>query len=186
MPSQVLFVCGSANRMTHAQTDALTDAGLPLFRVPLHELCEPACPDAEQVLLERLRHSLQDGPAILAAPLARCESPVRGGMPPDIPGALGGLVRRLLTGLEQGSGRPVTNMTLVMTGGETALAVLERMDVQGLLLHRELLTGIAQASVTGGRWEGLSVVTKAGGFGRPDTLVHLLHNAFSHTSRSQS
>ena len=60
-----------------------------------------------------------------------------------------------------------------MTGGETAYAVLKRLG-DCLSLHAELLPGIALCVVRGGPWEGLKVITKAGGFGSPETLLELV------------
>lgn len=59
---------------------------------------------------------------------------------------------------------------LVATGGETARALLARAGITALDLHGALAPGVALAST---RWRGrlLNVVTKAGGFGQPDTLL---------------
>lgn len=58
---------------------------------------------------------------------------------------------------------------LVLTGGETARAVLEAMLVASVTLLRELAPGIALGYTTDGR--RLSVAIKAGGFGDPDALL---------------
>lgn len=58
---------------------------------------------------------------------------------------------------------------LVATGGETARAVLQAFGATGLRLVGELEAGVP-ASVTDD-WRGLPVITKAGAFGRPDTLL---------------
>ncbi|MCI1009991.1 four-carbon acid sugar kinase family protein [Pseudomonas oryzihabitans] len=59
---------------------------------------------------------------------------------------------------------------LMATGGETARALLAQAGITALDLHGALAPGVALAST---RWHGraLRVVTKAGGFGQPDTLL---------------
>ncbi len=58
---------------------------------------------------------------------------------------------------------------LVATGGETAHAVLQACGVTGLRLIGELEAGIPMSITTDGH--GLPVITKAGAFGQPDTLL---------------
>lgn len=62
---------------------------------------------------------------------------------------------------------------LVVTGGQTAVAVLAALDAEGLDLVGAPATGLALGYLRGGRYAGLPVVTKAGGFGDPDLLVAL-------------
>ena len=59
---------------------------------------------------------------------------------------------------------------LVATGGETARALLQAFGIPGLLLIGEVEPGIP-LSVTEGA-HPLPVVTKAGAFGSPETLLH--------------
>ncbi|HEV2604764.1 MAG TPA: four-carbon acid sugar kinase family protein [Microvirga sp.] len=58
---------------------------------------------------------------------------------------------------------------LIATGGETARAILTRSGVSGLRVRGEVEPGIPLSSALG--LSGLSVVTKAGAFGDPTTLI---------------
>lgn len=58
-----------------------------------------------------------------------------------------------------------------MTGGDTARGLLDRLGASGIDLISEVLPGIPFGTVNGGRRPGLRVVTKAGGFGRPEALA---------------
>ena len=62
---------------------------------------------------------------------------------------------------------------LFLSGGDTALAILERLGARGIRLEREMGSGLVFGSLMGGFMEGASVVTKAGAFGPPDALVKL-------------
>jgi uncharacterized protein YgbK (DUF1537 family) len=63
--------------------------------------------------------------------------------------------------------------TLLLTGGETAIAVLRTLGAGGLSLAGELEPGVALGTLVGGPLDGLGLVTKAGGFGDADTLVRV-------------
>ena len=57
---------------------------------------------------------------------------------------------------------------LVMTGGDTAVRIARRLGARGILLEGELEPGVPIGTLLGPR--PYRVVTKAGGFGTPDTL----------------
>jgi D-threonate/D-erythronate kinase len=58
---------------------------------------------------------------------------------------------------------------LVLTGGATAVGVARRLGASGIRLEGEVETGVPVGTLIGPR--AYPVVTKAGGFGGPDTLV---------------
>jgi uncharacterized protein YgbK (DUF1537 family) len=62
---------------------------------------------------------------------------------------------------------------LLVTGGETALAVCRALEATGLSLAGEIEPGLALGALLDGPFAGLPVITKAGGFGDPETLVRV-------------
>jgi uncharacterized protein YgbK (DUF1537 family) len=58
---------------------------------------------------------------------------------------------------------------MVLTGGATAVGVARRLGASGIRLEGEVEAGIPIGALIGPR--PYRVVTKAGGFGGPDTLV---------------
>ncbi|MEM2926145.1 MAG: four-carbon acid sugar kinase family protein [Candidatus Bathyarchaeia archaeon] len=60
---------------------------------------------------------------------------------------------------------------LILSGGETAFQVLKALGASALILDGEVETGIPIGKVLGGRYEGLKVIVKAGGFGRSESLM---------------
>ena len=62
---------------------------------------------------------------------------------------------------------------LVLTGGETAAFVLRALDASSILLAGEVAPGIPWGILEGGVAGGCMVVTKSGGFGPRDALVHI-------------
>lgn len=69
---------------------------------------------------------------------------------------------------------PPPGSLLVLSGGATAQVILEQLGVSVLKLLGEALPGLPVAEA-----RGLTVVTKSGGFGDPDTLSSLLAPYFS-------
>ena len=78
-----------------------------------------------------------------------------------------------LSALEE-SGLGADDLALVLTGGETAMRIIRLFQAEGIEIEEELLEGIMRGNVRGGRWDGLTVVTKAGGFGKEDTLKNIV------------
>ncbi|HEY3424572.1 MAG TPA: four-carbon acid sugar kinase family protein, partial [Negativicutes bacterium] len=63
---------------------------------------------------------------------------------------------------------------LVISGGKTASSICSTAEISTINLERELLPGIPVGKVVGGSCDGLYLVTKAGGFGRRNSLRKVL------------
>lgn len=59
-----------------------------------------------------------------------------------------------------------------VTGGDTALGLLESLGAAGSEILSEVSVGIPMMRLMGGRADGLKMVTKAGAFGSPDAIKH--------------
>jgi D-threonate/D-erythronate kinase len=60
-----------------------------------------------------------------------------------------------------------------LCGGDTASMVCRSLGVRSIELRRELRRGIPGGILRGGLYDGTPVVTKSGGFGAPDDLIHI-------------
>lgn len=163
----IFFICGSANQATHAQTAELETAGIPVIR--LSDRFFDGAGEA-QTATTAVLEALGTGAATLATPLARISD--AGNMSDGL--ALSDAVADMAVGILRMLAKAPQATALVMTGGETAYNVLEKLG-GGLALHAEISPGIALCTLTGGPWDGLRVITKAGGFGIPGTLVDILN-----------
>jgi len=56
---------------------------------------------------------------------------------------------------------------IIITGGATALAVTERLKIENIMILDEVQPGIPVLKL-----DNIPAITKAGGFGQPDTLIH--------------
>jgi len=59
---------------------------------------------------------------------------------------------------------------LILTGGETAIETLQRIEGAGVRVIDEISPGIPFGKIIGGRHNGLMIITKAGAFGDPDAI----------------
>jgi uncharacterized protein YgbK (DUF1537 family) len=62
---------------------------------------------------------------------------------------------------------------LALCGGDTASLVCCALAVNAIELRREVAPGIPCGIIQGGPFDALPVVTKSGGFGRPDALIEV-------------
>jgi D-threonate/D-erythronate kinase len=67
----------------------------------------------------------------------------------------------------------VTPEILLLSGGDTASAVCGQADARRIDLCGEVLPGIPWGILRCGRFDGIPVVTKSGGFGAPDALIRI-------------
>jgi uncharacterized protein YgbK (DUF1537 family) len=65
---------------------------------------------------------------------------------------------------------------LVITGGDTALHVLNALKARGIDLEEEILAGIPLGRLFGGKAHDIPIVTKAGGFGSPTALLEVIEH----------
>lgn len=64
---------------------------------------------------------------------------------------------------------------IVATGGDVAINVFDVLGAKGIKLEDEILPGIPIGTLIGGKFDGLHVVTKAGGFGDKNSFVDILN-----------
>ncbi len=62
---------------------------------------------------------------------------------------------------------------LVLSGGDTARMVCRALGARGIRLEREIAPGIPWGTLIGGKFDGMPVATKAGGFGQSDALIRM-------------
>lgn len=165
---RIFYVCGSAHQMTRTQVERLSEAGVPVISFP-GVLASGA---ERQGIVDALAAALCQGDVVLASPAANGNSSCGASFEDGI--ALSDTLGKTALEAIQKAGLASASLALVMTGGETAYAVLKEICT-GLALEKELFPGIALCKVKGGEWNSLRVVTKAGGFGKPETLVDVLH-----------
>jgi 4-hydroxythreonine-4-phosphate dehydrogenase len=144
-------VVGSATELAAQQAAELCAAGAELVELPRDAL---VVGDLEDLTREVLDHAARGNVVVTIAG------------PPDRASAAA--VRASLAAIVAPAAREAS--VLVLTGGATARAVLEQLDVRVLDLLAEPEPGVAVATAN-----GRHIVTKAGAFGDGGTLARVLH-----------
>jgi len=170
----VLIIGGSASAVTHAQLQRLRDGGLSSFELPRDLVSGNgrAGTDGRRKLARLLGSALAGGSVIFRTFTERWTGNGDEGapIPQRIIGVMAGVTLEALREARVDAG----DLALILTGGDTALGVLQLLDYQGIELEGELLEGIVRGNLRGGPWDGLTIVTKAGAFGKEDALVKIV------------
>jgi uncharacterized protein YgbK (DUF1537 family) len=64
--------------------------------------------------------------------------------------------------------------TVVVAGGETLRSLCEAAGASNLLVQGRLVPGVPRSVIVGGRWNGVTVVSKSGAFGHTHLLRELI------------
>lgn len=162
-PGGSLTICGSQTAVSFVQVDRVREAGLAeVFALEPPTVARLASEAVRRVLGEAAT-TLRRGHNVVVYVTARNASR------DEAAAILAGLgeVGRLLA--------PVAGR-LILTGGDTAMAVCRSLGARALTVEGELLPGIVTGPlvIPGEAANGLPVVTKSGSFGDLETLVKLL------------
>ena len=158
----LLFVCGSASRSLRAQAERLVES-CGLARATL-------LPDAlvgrapwPEAAVAAAAETIGRGDLVLQ--VSPFDADATGIGPHEVVSGLARFVEAVAHGARTAG--------MFLSGGDTALAVMERLEVAALRLESEPAGGLGCGVLCGGPLSGLPVFTKAGSFGGPETLVEL-------------
>lgn len=158
----VLVVAGSRNEITAEQVrEIIKVLDVPAVEPHLDYLLDKDAAPSETARLtgEVIQHLARSQGSIVTT----CFSPPIEDRSPDIAAILGQLTRHILE-------RQVVQ-GLFLTGGDIALQACLSLDAEALRPITEVLPGLPVSLLVGGPWEGMRVITKAGGFGAKDAIV---------------
>jgi D-threonate/D-erythronate kinase len=153
----VLVVVGSLNGVSRGQLGRLVEEH--------GEVAIPVGPGSAGTVREVVaaaREALSGGVCAVVHSSGRASSGARGQVMRSLAGAAAALAEE---GLFDG---------LVLTGGSTAVAVSRRLGASGIRLAGEVEAGVPAGTLIGPK--PYTVVTKAGGFGGPKTLVEAVQS----------
>ncbi len=153
----LLYIVGSRTPQSSAQLERIVDCGAKLIVIESHE----GRVDLDQALTSLARLDYDQFAYVLTLRQ-------RDKVAPDAPlvaSALATVAHQLINEMDIGA--------IVVTGGDTAQALMADLGVHSVDLAGELLPGIA-LGVVPHRKRSFKLVTKAGGFGDPELFVTLM------------
>jgi len=162
-----LLAVGSRNDVSIRQLQRAIDTiGPPLVRVEPREFRSRAGrePRVNQLAAEIVRLFAESGVVALSSSMSDYAPQLRHTMAP----VLGAIVSRVLA--------TCTLAGLFLSGGDVARAVCGEDGIQGLRILGDLQPGVIVGEAIGTRYQGLRVITKAGGFGNEDAMVQAIRH----------
>jgi len=171
----IFIISGSASAVTHEQLKRVEQTkGIASFQLSKSLLMSDKenRKISENNLSSSIGSSLAHGHVILKTYPERVPPKDSTGLPIhlEITQCLG---RVTLLALEE-SRVNVDDLAVIITGGDTAMSVFNSLAIKGIELEGEILDGIVMSHVIDGNWNGLTVVTKAGAFGRENALEEVV------------
>jgi uncharacterized protein YgbK (DUF1537 family) len=166
----ILMIGGSASAVTHAQLQRLQNGGLPSFELPRDLVSGNGKAGSEdrRKFAHLLGNALTAGKAIFRTFTERWTGNGDGGTP--IPQRIAGVMAGVTLEALQEARINASDLALILTGGDTALGVLNVLQADRMEIRGEIIEGIVEAQLVGSHWNGLTIVTKAGAFGKEDAL----------------
>ena len=158
----VLTVAGSRHPATTRQVERAVLAGVWVIRPD--EIVGDHWADQAQGVIHEAESILSRGQDVILTTVGINESLVSGRV---VAGRLAWVAHELVLSEKVGG--------LVLTGGDVAMALCEALGASNIWLGGEVEPGAPWGRLMDGKKLGLRVVTKAGGFGRPGTLLRASH-----------
>lgn len=149
LPRPILGLFGTDHPVTRAQVEACDEY---VLAATLHD------PDLAVLVRNRLA---KQGIALVRPDLPE-------GLPRDVAASQ---IADLLDDLAARLDPPAT---LLVSGGETLQSLCRSLHADKLVVTGEVLPGIPVSRIAGGRFDGVTVISKSGAFGAPDLFQRLL------------
>lgn len=172
-----LGVVASVSAVAFEQLDYAEKELFNIFQIPVDQLMQEGTPHE---IVDEVVQSLLDGNDTILTPTrtrgdleASIEQGQRLGFSPAetstrVKDSIGLIVREVLD--------KVNVSGVYMTGGDTAIAIINQLEASGSSIKKEVETGVVLSKLSGGRWDGLPIITKAGAFGYEQTLVNSMES----------
>lgn len=170
----ILIISGTASSVTRQQLQRIEQNGIPSYTIPqkLLEGNETKGQVERSEFTQNLSKALSRGKVILKTVPELLHPDHSKDLP--IHQKIVKVLADLAVSSMEDSKVDSRHLALVLTGGDTAQNVLNRLENEGIEIEGELFGGIVKGTLVGGKWHGLTVITKAGAFGREDALEKIV------------
>jgi uncharacterized protein YgbK (DUF1537 family) len=172
----ILIVSGTASSVTHQQLKQVEKRNIPFFQLPPSLILgdDAKAEKGRKELSRKIANFLLQGIHVLKTPPEMLHSEDSNEPPIHLKIAKT-LASVALLALEASKIKPA-DVALILTGGETTQHVINGLETEGIEIEGELLEGIVKGHLLGGNWDGLTVITKAGAFGKENALEKIVKN----------
>ena len=174
----VLSVVASLSNVTREQVKYAEKNGVSLVKIPIYYLLENKVDP--KVYIEEIVKLLKEGKdtIILSSSSYDSQEYVKTNEVGEKLGISKDEVSRYAQDIIGNISKEVLEQVKVsgvfLTGGDTAIGFFEKVESLGSSIVEEIAIGIPLMKLVGGDFEGLKIVTKAGAFGREDTITYAI------------
>lgn len=168
----ILIVSGSVNHVSTEQCEYAFEQGVPGVMLTSAQKSINGYWDSqegENDIVDYARQCKSAGAFIIGCGTGSVHS----GGPALLPGVTGEFVAGQISMAVEKLVSKADVSVLVIFGGDTAAAIMSRLGVSGIIPVTELMPGIVLSRFAAGSKQ-MCMVTKAGGFGSPDTIVKIV------------
>jgi len=170
---RLLTICGSINPITLEQLDRAEAAGVPRIRLTVRQKLK------ENRIGQELTAQWAQTIAAHPSTIIDCDGTSNPEELEALRKELGLSFEQMRSRIAETMGRILkalleegTDATLLVTGGDTLMAVMNRLGQEELIPIREIRPGVVLSRIRYGEKE-YSLLSKSGGFGTPDLLEQL-------------
>jgi uncharacterized protein YgbK (DUF1537 family) len=171
VPGRAAILAGSCSAATRQQIAAADASGIPCHRLDVGRLLEG---EANQIVAEALHWAherLVLGPVLIAS--SDTPDAVQAMQRSHGGAAAGHAVEQALAAVAEGLLADAVDR-LVVAGGETSGAVVDRLGLEAFLIGDEIAPGVPVLRTAGARHPGLAMALKSGNFGGEDFFTRAL------------
>ena len=165
------ILAGSCSIATRRQIDVAVAAGMPCLRLDVARLLEGGVALVVAGALAWARPLLAQGPVLIAS--SDAPDAVSAMQASHGGAAAGHAVEQALADIAEALVAEGVRR-LVVAGGESSGAVVDRLGLQAFLIGREIAPGVPVLHTEGARRAGLAVALKSGNFGQDDFFFRAL------------
>ncbi|HWR41489.1 MAG TPA: four-carbon acid sugar kinase family protein [Patescibacteria group bacterium] len=170
----IFVVAGSVSSVTRGQLEQLVVSGYEMLEVEVADYL-PWQPGQSHPVLQQAQEALARGKRIVLASGYKAEAVERARVAGEKNGMSSAQVSENVARILGWIGANIIQTQditgVVLTGGDTAVAVCNALGVTGIHVLEEIAPAIPLGAMTTKEGKNLFVVTKAGAFGAPDALV---------------
>jgi len=171
-----LVLIGSRNGCTAEQVQALADkTGMPVIKILTADILKGKSEEVKRELLQQVDGLINGGCGLLAVvvdtlfteytiSLKDSERAIKDSQ--KISETIGGLAALLYDCYHIN--------VILSSGGDTSLSILKALEAKGIELDAEIVPGVPVGRLIGGKADGMTIVTKSGGFGQKDSLIRTI------------
>ena len=162
----VLSIVGSVSENSMTQMTYAEKHNVPFVEIDMKELVDGKGWQQYQVKIVELLGQGRDVIVTAARSKEALNKVIDYGMTKGVkPDELSAMAKTMFGELTCNILQDVHISGMFLTGGDTAISVINKLGAQGSRIESEVLTGFVLSRLQGGDYDGLPIITKAGAFG---------------------